>query len=194
MTVPVAAEVAMIDESPNEAVGESDLICLEAIYRQHHAFVWRNARRFGCNPANTDDVVHEVFLVVARRLHEFRGEAHIRSWLFAITYHVMRQHRRDHARYAKHLDTYGNRRESETMSVNQPSPEAGHQLRQMLAKLSEPKRLVFIMSELEGMTSAEIGNCLRMKTGTVNSRLRAARHDLRTMIERDQAQARRYLP
>jgi RNA polymerase sigma-70 factor, ECF subfamily len=194
MTVPMAGEVAVVASSPDLGSGDRELVCLEAIYRQHHGFVWRNARRLGCDPSSIDDVVHEVFLVVARRLHEFRGEAQIRSWLFAITYHVVRQLRRNRARYKRRLEAYGSSHGSEASSGEAAAQETGHQLRQILLKLSEPKRLVFIMAELEGMTSVEIADCLRMKTGTVDSRLRAARIELRSIIAREHARTRRFLP
>lgn len=173
---------------------EEPLACLEEVYREYHDFVWRNARRLGCDAATVDDVVHEVFLVVARRLHEFRGEARIRSWLFAITYHVVQRLRRDRARYAKRLNAYNNTRNIDPPQADSCAQESGHQLRQLLLRLSEPKRLVFIMAELEGMTSAEIALCLHTKQGTVDSRLRAARLDLKSLIERDHARTRRFQP
>lgn len=179
------------DDNP-KAPAVSGLIGLEAVYREHHAFVWRNARRLGCNASMLDDAVHEVFLVVARKLQEFRGDAQIRSWIFAITVHVVNRLRRDSARYAKRLTDYGQCRESET--VGNGSEEAGYQLRQMLQKLPESNRLIFILVELEGMTSVEVGSCLGMKTGTVDTRLRAARLELEAIIEREQSRTRRFCP
>lgn len=189
----MAAEAARVVTEPDN-VEVPELAQLEAIYREHHAFVWRNARRLGGHAAQLDDIVHEVFLVVARRLPEFRGEGHIRSWLFAITYHVIRRLRRDHARYAKRLDAYGSNCDSEFECQQAAPTDAGYQLRQILLKLPESKRLVFIMAELEGMTSVEIGQCLGMKTGTVDSRLRAARQELKSIVDREQARTRRFLP
>ena len=43
-----------------------------ALYDRQHAFVWRNARRLGCDDDWVDDAVHEIFLVAARRLPELR--------------------------------------------------------------------------------------------------------------------------
>lgn len=172
----------------------SDWAGLEAIYRLHHGFVWRNARRLGAPESMLDDVAHEVFLVVARRLHEFRGDAHVRSWLFAITYHVIRRLRRDRARYARRLQDYGSVRDIDMAERPSCESESAHELRRMLQKLSESKRLIFIMAELEGMTSVEIARCLQLKIGTVDSRLRAARLELERHIEREEARTRRFWP
>src|ERR1039457_6413159 len=40
----------------------------DEIYRQHFPYVWRTLRRLGVAPADVEDVAHEVFVVVHRRL------------------------------------------------------------------------------------------------------------------------------
>jgi DNA-directed RNA polymerase specialized sigma24 family protein len=75
----------------------------EALYREHFAFVWRNARRLGCTDDWVDDAVHEIFLVAARRLDEFEGRSSLRTWLFAITFRVVGRMKRDRARRSAHV-------------------------------------------------------------------------------------------
>jgi RNA polymerase sigma-70 factor, ECF subfamily len=162
---------------------------LESLYRAHHAFVWRNARRLGCDDASLDDVVHEVFLVVARRWPTFEGRSDVRTWLFSITYHVVRRLRRDRTRSLRKLENYGS--EFENRQASPSTPDGALEFRRLLSHLDEPKRLVFILAELEGMTSVEVGRCLSMKVGTVDTRLRAARLQLRTLLERERSFPRR---
>ena len=157
----------------------------EAVYRQHHAFVWRNARRLGAPEEAVDDATHEVFLVVARRLDEFDHRADLRTWLFAITLHVVRALRRKQWTYARRLESY-----AALKSVEQPlgarhGGDTAQALRQMLGRLDEKRCTIFVLAELEGMTAEEIARELGLRPGTVNSRLRAARLQLRRMIERD---------
>lgn len=167
--------------NPGQATdGESEL---ERLYRAHHDFVWRNARRLGCDDGSIDDVVHEVFLIVARKFGDFEGRSEIRTWLFAITYQVIRQLVRDRGRRGRRLEVYQTTRSLESARDPREVRDDSVLLQQLLGRLPEPKRLVFIMAELEGMTSVEIGRCLGMKTGTVDSRLRAARSELRAMLE-----------
>lgn len=163
---------------------------LEQIYRDHVSFVWRNARRLGCDDDWVDDAVHEVFLVVASKLESFTPEAHIRTWLFAITYRVVQRLRRNRSRYLRRLL----RLAVEPVGVQRSEPhrqqEAGRELRRILGHLSESKRAVFILSELEGMTTPEIARCLGLRPGTVDSRLRAARLEIRARIDRERRQER----
>ena len=163
---------------------------LEAIYRQHCSFVWRNARRLGCSNDLADDVVHEVFLVVARRLSEFRHQASLPTWLFAITYRVVKRMFRDRARHARWLENYAAERPPQSEGHPHAQSDAGECLRYLLSQLDETKRAVFILSELEGMTSVEIGACLGVRPATIDSRLRAARLALIKLMECEHARER----
>jgi RNA polymerase sigma-70 factor, ECF subfamily len=160
----------------------------ESLYREHYDFVWRNARRLGCDDDWVDDAVHEAFLVAARRLGEFEGRASIRTWLFAIVFRVVKRMKRDRARYQRRLLGYAEARAS-SITGGGASPDAAHYLRQLLMRLDESRRAIVILVELEGMTAAEVGRALSLKQGTVESRLRTARLRLTKMLERDRARS-----
>jgi RNA polymerase sigma-70 factor (ECF subfamily) len=177
-------------ESAAEPDVRLDADNLEAIYRAQSAFVRRNARRLGCDDDWADDVVHEVFLVVARRLGEFRQEASIRTWLFAITYRAVQRMARDRARYGRRRRDFALAEASRLPAEPAARSEAGQYLRVLLGRLDEAKRVVFILAELEGMTSVEIGQLLGLKPPTVDSRLRAARTALGRMIARERVRER----
>ena len=163
----------------------------ELLYREHFAFVWRNARRLGCTEDWLDDAVHEVFLVATRRLGEFEGRSSIRTWLFAITFRVVGRMQRDRSRQRRQTSRYVTE-QPELVSDAARETEAAQYLRQLLLKLSEPQRVVLILAELEGFTSLEIAGTLGVPVGTVDSRLRAARVQLARTLERDRARDERW--
>jgi RNA polymerase sigma-70 factor (ECF subfamily) len=163
----------------------------ELLYREHFAFVWRNARRLGCTDDWLDDAVHEVFLVATRRLGEFEGRSGMRTWLFAITFRVVGRMQRDRARQRRQTNRYVTE-QPELVSDAARETEAAEYLRQLLLKLSEPQRVVLILAELEGFTSVEIAETLAVPAGTVDSRLRAARIQLARTLERDRARDERW--
>jgi RNA polymerase sigma-70 factor (ECF subfamily) len=158
---------------------------LGAVYRRHHRFVWRSLARLGVPDDRLADAVHDVFMVVARRLEEFEGRASMKTWLFAIAIRVAQAYRRDASRERKRLEKVGQREEPE----EQPHAraDAARLLRDMLQRLDEDKRVVFIMAELEGMTAPEISAVLDVKPSTVYSRLRLARAELERMVARHRA-------
>lgn len=176
----------------SEAAPPGAPLAIEAVYREHHAFVWRNARRLGCAADLVDDVVHEVFLVAQRKLADFEGRSHLRTWLFAITHRVVQHLQRTRARDARRFVPLG---EEHGGSFDpHRSTEARSTLLELLSRLSEPQRIVFILVELEGMTSAEIAEELGIPCGTVDSRLRAARQRLTQCLEQDRSKERSQYP
>lgn len=154
-----------------------------ALYREHHDFVWRNARRLGCGDDWVDDAVHEIFLVATRRLSDFQGRSTERTWLFAITFRVVHRLRRDRGRQRGYLQRYAEER-APSFANAANEREAADYLRYLLTQLPERLQLVLILIELEGFTSTEVAETLGIPAGTVHSRLRAAKQQLARSIER----------
>ena len=160
---------------------------IEQLYREEHAFVWRNARRLGCADEWVDDAVQEVFLVAARRLHELTPEANFRGWLFAIVFRIVQRLQRDRARYRARVNRFGMTQVGAQQPSHEDSSHAARELRLLLAQLDEAKRVVVILVELEGMTSAEAAATLGIPQGTVDTRLRGARRRLQQLLEQQRA-------
>jgi RNA polymerase sigma-70 factor, ECF subfamily len=161
------------------------------LYQRHFEFVWRNARRLGSSDEWAEDAVHEVFIVATRRLAEFEGRSSERTWLFAITRHVVQRMRRDRARQRQHLSRYA---AEQTPSLAYPDEqnEAAAYLRHLLQQLPEGLRAVVILAELEGFSTAEIAESLGVPRSTIDSRLRKARLALSEAMARDRARERRF--
>ncbi|MBK6920016.1 MAG: sigma-70 family RNA polymerase sigma factor [Deltaproteobacteria bacterium] len=150
----------------------------EHFYREHVAFVWAAARRFGVEPALLDDVVQEVFLTAHRRRHELDWESSPRGWLWAVTRRVAFRHRRTAARTARRHELL--RSHAAQPHEPQRDHDAARALERMLAGLESTQRETFVMSELLGMSGPEIAARHRVSVNTVYSRLRLAR----TALER----------
>jgi RNA polymerase sigma-70 factor (ECF subfamily) len=70
------------------------------LYDAHFDFVYRVARRLGTPEAEAEDVAHDVFLVVYRKLGDFEG-GRLTTWLYRITANVVSdRHRRRRVRAA----------------------------------------------------------------------------------------------
>lgn len=160
----------------------------ESIYRAHAKTVARWAMRLLGPGQDFEDVVHDVFLVVRRRLPEFRSEAEITTWLYEITVRVASDARR-RARWWSWITGRG---QSPSRARHQvgvlPSAEATTDpqallearertwvLYQLLDQLSEPYRTTFILFELEGLSGEQIARITRTRTSTVWVRLSRAR-------------------
>lgn len=149
---------------------------LAEVYRAHGEFVRRCAGHVGVPEPQRDDVVHDVFLIVYRRLPQFdQARGSWRSWLFGITKRVAMHHRRSVARHERRLRVV-------PQPARRPEPDeayARHQVAEridaFLASLPEAKRIVFTLTDIEGMPAADVARSLGLNVNTVYARLRSAR-------------------
>jgi RNA polymerase sigma-70 factor (ECF subfamily) len=156
---------------------------LDALFRAHAAAVTRWAARLGGPQIEVDDVVQEVFLVVSRRLDEWRGEAQPTTWLFRITSRVVANHRRRTWLRRIWRGLTGATREEPAPPEQWPNArlaarERVAQLHAMLDALPERQRQVLILFELEEMSSAEIAHVIGVPHATVRVWLHRARSAL----------------
>jgi len=165
----------------------------EEIYDQHFDFVWRTARRLGAAGDAIDDVVQEVFLVVHRRMSEPRT-CTLRAWIYGVTVHTVRNHRRSLRRKDAHAghgpsvdpDAIANRHDDSPESSAERA-EAARTIHRVLEELDEEKREVFVLVELEELTTSEVALVLDLNTNTVSSRLRLAREGFAEGVRRYRA-------
>jgi RNA polymerase sigma-70 factor (ECF subfamily) len=166
---------------------------IQDLYRAHFAFVWRSLRRLGVAPPALDDAVQDVFLVVHRRLSDFQRGAAPKPWLFGIALRVAQQHRRSQWRQHHSLGFA-----EQVHGTGQPDPyqaatlaESASTVQRFLAALDQDKRNVFILADLEQMSGQEIADALNVNLNTVYARLRAARKQLISTVQRERARERR---
>lgn len=156
----------------------------DAIYRAHVDFVWRSLRRLGVRDSALDDATQEVFLVVHRRFHEFRPGSSIKAWLFAIAQRAASDQRRWVRRKGNLLPLH------DELPAHAQSPldhaitqQASDLVLEFLQQLDEPRRVAFILSDLEQMTAPEIGSALNVNTNTIYYRIASARKAFAAFVE-----------
>jgi RNA polymerase sigma-70 factor, ECF subfamily len=174
---PEAASI--VPEEAEQATAEPRLSVTQ-VHHLHGEFVWRTLHRMGVRSPHVDDVYQEVFIVVHRRLHTFTGQCAITTWLYEICFRVAAGYRRKaHFRREELVPDWT---ELESLSSPVPSPERqlvasrrAKQLERILDTLPLEYRVVFVMFEIEGLSSEEIAESVGAPLGTVYSRLHRAR-------------------
>jgi RNA polymerase sigma-70 factor, ECF subfamily len=153
------------------------------VYAKWAKFVWLSLQRLGVRRADLDDVCHDVFIVVQRKLPEFDQRSKLQTWLFGICTRVAANYRR--RAYIRYEDLGGGLETDGAIALAapegaRPDQEVSKQRSLSLAegilnRMSPVKRTVFVMFELEGMNCLEIAEELGLPVGTVYSRLHGAR-------------------
>lgn len=163
---------------------------LAALVAEQSAFVWRSLVRLGVPHADAEDAVQQVFLVAARRIGdiEYGREA---AFLFSTALRVASRARRTQQRRREVLEEEPHERVDPA-----PDPEemmdrarARAMLNAILDTMPLDLRAVFVLFELEQMTTAAIAAMLELPVGTVASRLRRAREHFQAAVRRLEARA-----
>jgi RNA polymerase sigma-70 factor, ECF subfamily len=155
----------------------------DELYAAHAGDVERWCRRL-CGPhEEVDDFVHDVFIVVHRRLPEWRGEAQITTWLFAVCELVSRKRRRKQR--LSRLTSSFERILLGRLASEDPSPfeqierrESRSRLYEILDSLSDRYRTPLILFEIEGMSGDEVAQLMGIPLPTVWVRLHRGRAKL----------------
>lgn len=159
---------------------------LPALIEAHVDFVFRSLRRLGVDDASLDDAVQQVWIVVSRRGEPVRmGGA--RALLFSIALRVAS----DARRATRRRRTVSDEGAVEGTADGALLPDeqlarvrARAVLDEILDALGDELRAVFVLFELEQMSSPEIAEALGIPVGTVASRLRRARESFQAHARR----------
>jgi RNA polymerase sigma-70 factor (ECF subfamily) len=159
-----------------------------AIAEANYDFIWRLLRRLGIASEATDDAAQEVFMVAMRRVEDIQVGAE-RSFLFGVALRVASDRRRAEARRREALTD-----EEPEGRASAPGPDeltdqkrARQVLDALLAAMPEELRVVFVLYELEGLTTGEIADLAGIPMGTAASRLRRGRDEFQQLVQRFRA-------
>lgn len=164
----------------------------EAVCREFAQRIYRLAMRMLCNETDAEDVTQEVLLQVVRKIDTFRGESSLGTWLHRVTANAALALRRKRATCReRQLDAL---RDGLPIEVSDDGrrrrpacgPEEQAQTRELsalieeaTAELPEIYREVFVLSDVQELSNAEIGSLLGLSLPAVKSRLHRARLLLR---------------
>lgn len=186
----LATAAELSDEAIVERVRAGDTALYEILVRRHNQRLYRTIRAILRSDNDVEDVMQLAYVDGYRHLDQFKGQAKFSTWLTRIA--VNRAIRRGH----------GDRRQLELVSGNHAvaiehtrapglDPEHsmyGHELNALLESmiddLPDPFRVVFVMREVEGLSTAETAASLSINEDTVKTRLHRAKRLLRDQLDR----------
>jgi RNA polymerase sigma-70 factor (ECF subfamily) len=155
------------------------------IFRDHLGYVWHALRRLGVHDRDLEDVAHDVFLAVLKKLDQYDPVRPLRPWLFgfafrfASDYRALARHRYEVTDVAHEPFDHG---PSALDGVIQS--EALRVASQALGELELGRRAVFILHELDECSMPEVAEALGIPLNTAYSRLRLARAELAASVRR----------
>lgn len=153
---------------------------LQEMFDRHHSLLWRTLRRCGLDPEAAADVAQQAFVVAIERIDDI-WEGSERSFLMGSALRLARKHRASAARMSIEADAEQLARK---VSGAESQVIALELLDRLLADLDPSLAEAFVLFDVEGFSTKEIASTLSLPEGTVASRLRRAREELRARTHR----------
>jgi len=178
-----AGPAALTDEEIVERTRAGEIALFELLMRRYNQRLYRLARAVVRDATEAEDVVQETFVRAFEHLDQFAGRARFATWLTRIAVHEASARLRRRGRYMDIEDSMP------TLASGTAGPEQrtadrelGHAIEAAVDALPEVFGAVFMLRDVEGLSTAETAACLGINAETVKTRLHRARALLRNHI------------
>ena len=177
-----------------QRIARRDHAAFEALMRRHNSQLFRVARTILKDDGEAEDAVQDAYIDAYRHAATFKGGAQVRTWLTRIVINqaLMRLRKQRRERVVVPFTGDAERQEVDVVDERMESPSSAAsraELRRILERRIDDLplnfRTVFVMREVDEMTTAEIAECLSIPEATVRTRVFRARALLRESLARD---------
>jgi len=185
---PANDETKLVDAARGGDVG-----AFEQLIRRYDRNVFRIAQHITQNREDAEDVVQDAFLKAYQNLGQFQGQSKFYTWLvrIAVNEALMRLRRRRPERMVSIDEDVKTEEDSMPREIADwsPNPEQLYkqaELKEILSKtiqgLPPSFRMVFVLRDVEGLSTEETAEALGLSVPAVKSRLLRARLQLRERL------------
>jgi len=178
------------DEEIVKRVLAGDTALFEVLMRRHNRRIYRVARAIVKDESEIEDVMQQTYVAAYTHLEQFAGAARFVTWLTKIAVNEALARVRQSARLVR-IDPnveHGEERMRE-LATEESNPERqaacrelGKLLELSIDTLSHEHRTVFVLREVEGLSTAETAECLGISEELVKVRLHRAKSRLREHV------------
>src|SRR5438094_9209323 len=187
---PISDEMALV-----QAAKAGDVEAFEELIRRYDRNVFRIAQHITQNREDAEDVVQDAFFKAYSNLAQFQGQSKFYTWLvrIAVNESLMKLRRRGLERTVSLDEEVKTEDDSVPREVADwsPNPEQQYsqaELREILSRtiqgLPPGFRTVFVLRDVEGLSTEETAEALDLSIPSVKSRLPRARLQLRERLSR----------
>src|SRR5438874_12954397 len=187
---PVSDELVLVQRAKS-----GDVSAFEELVRRYDRNVFRIAQHITQNREDAEDVVQDAFLKAYNNLAQFQGQSKFYTWLvrIAVNEALMKLRRRRPERIVSLDEEVKTEDDSVPREVADwsPNPEQQYtqaELRDILDRtihgLPATFRTVFVLRDVEGLSTEETAEALDLSIPAVKSRLLRARLQLRERLNK----------
>ncbi|GAB4533495.1 MAG: sigma-70 family RNA polymerase sigma factor [Anaerolineales bacterium] len=184
----------MDEQSLLQALKSGDRAAFAHLVETHSPAIYRLALRMLNNPQDAEDVLQETFIKAFQHIERFDGRARLSTWLYRIATNEALMLLRKRTDDGISLDAPAANdplEEQEPLEIvdwsHLPeetllSGEVHAYLEKAVRSLPESLKTVFLLREIEGLSTTETAEILKLSEAAVKTRLSRARLQLRESL------------
>lgn len=183
----------MVDEQKLiDGLRQRDADAFKQLFDLYSDKIYRLAVGLLQNEVEADGVVQDAFLRLFERIDQFEGRAKLGTYLYRIAYNLCQDRlrkRKNNASFEKIIDEDGDLPMpksyldwAETPMSLLTAAELSEQIKQAVDQLPHRLKSVFILREIEGLSSAETATTLDITLSNAKVRLHRARLHMRETL------------
>jgi RNA polymerase sigma-70 factor (ECF subfamily) len=166
---------------------QNDAPAFRKLVESHQSMVYTLAFRLLGNDEDAKDMVQETFINVWKHLNRFNIDLKFTTWLYSIASHLCYDKlRKTKQNYSLRLDDQNRLREfisGENIEQKVINAELSNIISSLTSELTPKQKLVFTLSDLEGLEVEEIKSITGLSAAKIKSNLYLARQYIRKKVE-----------
>ncbi len=166
-----------------EKLRKGDFEAFDQIFEKYGDRLFGFALKYLKSKEETEGLVQDVFLKIWENRKNLKKESSLKSYLFTIAYHDICKLFRKKQIHEKFIDEMESAR---SKSINLEDRieynSTMEQVNQLIEKLPEKQKIIFIKSRKEGKSTREIAEEMNLASGTVDNQISASLKFLRKNI------------
>jgi len=181
-----AQDQQLTDEQVVERVLAGDTSLFEVIMRRYNQRLYRAARAITRSDSEAEDVLQDAYVRAFQHLRQYRGESAFRAWLTRIAVNEAIARLRQSKKFEPFEDAEGEVVHMSSPDRNPEQSAADNETRALLEqaveRLPDNYRVVYVLREVEELSTAETAQVLEASEENVKVRLHRARALLRKQL------------
>jgi len=178
---------------------QGDAGAFETLYQEHSRRVYALCLRMVRDPIEAEDLVQDVFLLLFRKIHTFRGESAFSTWLHRLAANLVLMRLRKKSPPTVSIEAAADPDDE----ISSPAIDIGTRdlflegaidrvtLDRCIERLPPGYRAIFVLHDIQGYQHKEISETLGRSIGVSKSQLHKARMRLRQMLHEVQREKAR---
>jgi len=180
----------MNEEQIIEAAKNGDRRAMAQLVKSYEKTIYNFAFKICRSPERAENIMQETFLSMVKSLNQFDGKSKLSTWLYRIVAnHCLMEVRKNRHQFVSiddDEDGYYDNNFAGDWNLEPQNVTENEELKQILdeaiTKLSPEYRVVFLLRDVEGLSTEETGKITELSVPAVKSRLHRARAFLRKEI------------